>query len=239
MISLGEAREFQSRLARGEQVSLRAVVKAEVKAAFYDVVTAVIPGADAAGEEIIFSCHLCHQKPGANDNASGAAAILEAARALTALIRRGEIERPRRTIRFIWPPEINGTLAYLAENPEIARRMKAAIHCDMVGGDFSITKSVLHVTHTPASLPSAVNNVGDAFARYVIEGSRKAASGAGFADALISPGGSKIASSPISHPTRWARTMTFIRKVRFEYRRYTCATGPTFSYTRTTTGRRT
>ncbi|HEY7911462.1 MAG TPA: DUF4910 domain-containing protein [Blastocatellia bacterium] len=191
MISLGEAREFQSRLARGEQVSLRAVVKAEVKAGFYDVVTAVIPGTDAAGEEIVFSCHLCHQKPGANDNASGAAAILEAARALMALIRRGEIERPRRTIRFIWPPEINGTLAYLAEHPEIARRMKAAIHCDMVGGDFSITKSVLHVTHTPASLPSAVNSVGDAFARYVIEGSRKAASGAGFADSLISPGGSK------------------------------------------------
>ena len=76
----------------------------------YDVVTAVIPGTDGS-EEIVFSCHLCHQKPGANDNASGAAAILEAARALNALIRRGEIERPRRTIRFIWPPEINGTLA--------------------------------------------------------------------------------------------------------------------------------
>lgn len=191
MVSLGEAREFRSRLARGEQISLRAVVKAEMKPSFYDVVTAVIPGSDASNEEIVFSCHLCHQKPGANDNASGAAAILEAARALSALIRRGEIERPRRTIRFIWPPEMNGTLAYFAEHPEITRRMKAAIHCDMVGGDFSITKSVLHVTHTPASLPSAVNNVGDAFVKYAIEGSRKAAAGAGFEDSLVSAGGSK------------------------------------------------
>src|SRR6185503_6658671 len=157
----------------------------------YDVVTAVIPGADAAGEEIVFSCHLCHQKPGANDNASGAAAILEAGRALSSLIRRGEIERPRRTIRFIWPPEINGTLAYFAQHPEVVRRMKAAVHCDMVGGNYSITKSVLHVTHTPASLPSAINAVGDVFAEYAISGSLKAASGAGFEDALVSPEGSK------------------------------------------------
>jgi hypothetical protein len=151
----------------------------------------VIPGADAAAEEIVFSCHLCHQKPGANDNASGAAAILEAGRALSALIRRGEIERPRRTIRFIWPPEINGTLAWFAQHPDVVRRMKAAVHCDMVGGNYSITKSVLHVTHTPASLPGAVNTVADIFAEYAIAGSLKGASGAGLEDALVSPEGSK------------------------------------------------
>jgi len=69
--------------------------------------------------------------------------------------------------------------------------MKAAVHLDMVGGDYRITKSVLHVTHTPASLPSAVNTVADIFANYVIAGSIKAASGDGFEDALISVGGSK------------------------------------------------
>ncbi len=191
MISLRHAREYQQRLARGEQVLLHAIVKAEMKPSNYEVVTAVLPGSDAAGEEIVFSCHLCHQKPGANDNASGAAAILEVARALTTLIRRGEMERPRRTIRFIWPPEINGTVAYFAEHPEIVRRMKAAVHCDMVGGNFAITKSVLHVTHTPASLPSSVNTVADIFAEYAINGAAKAAAGAGFADALISPEGSK------------------------------------------------
>ncbi|HEV8484857.1 MAG TPA: DUF4910 domain-containing protein [Blastocatellia bacterium] len=191
MISLRQAREYRERLAHGEQVVLRASVKAELRPSAYEVVTAVIPGADAAAEEIVFSCHLCHQKPGANDNASGAAAILEAGRALSSLIRRGEIERPRRTIRFIWPPEINGTLAYFAQHPDVVRRMKAAVHCDMVGGNYSITKSVLHVTHTPASLPGAVNTVADIFAEYAISGSLKAASGAGFEDALISPEGSK------------------------------------------------
>jgi aminopeptidase YwaD len=191
MISLRRAREYQTRLAKGEQISLRAIVKAEVKPGNYEVVSGVIPGADLPGEEIVFSCHLCHQKPGANDNASGAAAILEVARALTSLIRRGEIERPRRTIRFIWPPEINGTVAYFAEHPEIVKRMKAVVHLDMVGGNYAITKSVLHVTHTPASLPSCVNAVADAFAEYAIGGALKAASGAGSEDALISPEGSK------------------------------------------------
>ncbi|HEX5736078.1 MAG TPA: DUF4910 domain-containing protein [Blastocatellia bacterium] len=191
MISLRVARQYRERLARGEQITLRAAVKAEMRAAHYDVVTAVIPGSDRAGEEIVYSCHLCHQKPGANDNASGAAAILETARALMALIRRGEIARPSRTIRFIWPPEINGTLAFFAEHPEIVRRMKAAVHCDMVGGNYSVTKSVLHVTHTPASLPSSVNTVAGIFAEHAMAGSLKAATGAGFEDALVSPEGSK------------------------------------------------
>ncbi|MGA9771316.1 MAG: DUF4910 domain-containing protein [Blastocatellia bacterium] len=191
MISLRRAREYRERLERGEQITLQAIVKAEIKPSHYEVVTAVIPGSDLAGEEIVFSCHLCHQKPGANDNASGAAAILEVARTLTTLIKRGELERPRRTIRFIWPPEINGTMAYFAEHPEIVRRMKAAVHCDMVGGNYAITKSTLHVTHTPASLPSAVNTVADTFAEYAIAGALKAASGAGFEDALVSPEGAK------------------------------------------------
>lgn len=191
MISLRRAREYQARLASGEQVTLHAIVKAEMRPSSYEVVTAIIPGTDLASEEIVYSCHLCHQKPGANDNASGAAAILEVARSLGVLIRRGEIERPRRTIRFVWPPEINGTVAYFAEHPEIVRRMKAAVHCDMVGGNYAITKSVLHVTHTPASLPSAVNTVADVFAEYAIAGALKAASGAGFEDALVSPEGAK------------------------------------------------
>ncbi|HVF88622.1 MAG TPA: DUF4910 domain-containing protein [Blastocatellia bacterium] len=193
MISLRRAKEYRDRLARGEQVTLQARVKAEMRPGYYDVVTAVIPGTDLPNEEIVFSCHLCHQKPGANDNASGAAAILEAARAINTLIRKGELARPRRAIRFIWPPEINGTLAYFAEHPEIVRRMKAAVHCDMVGGDHAITKSVLHVTQTPASLPSAVNTVSEVFAEYAMAGSLKAASGAGFEDALVSPDGAKEA----------------------------------------------
>jgi hypothetical protein len=191
MISLRRARQLRESLARGEQIKLHAIVKAEMRPAEYQVVTATIPGTDLAADEIVFSCHLCHQKPGANDNASGAAAILEIARTLHELVARGEIPRPRRTIKFIWPPEINGTLAYFAQHPDEIKHMIAAVHLDMVGGDYSITKSVLHITHTPASLPSCVNTVADIFADYAISGSLRAAMDGDFKAALISPEGSK------------------------------------------------
>ncbi len=115
MVSLRAARALQARLEKGEKIRLHAVVKAGQHAGNYEVVTATIPGADAKlkGEEIVFSCHLDHQKPGANDNASGCAAILEVARTLQKLIGEKNLERPARTIRFVFPPEIEGTMALL------------------------------------------------------------------------------------------------------------------------------
>lgn len=43
--------------------------------ASYDVVSATIPGSDPAAGEIVLTAHICHQQPGANDNASGSAAL--------------------------------------------------------------------------------------------------------------------------------------------------------------------
>ncbi|MGC2814004.1 MAG: M28 family peptidase, partial [Candidatus Acidiferrum sp.] len=138
MVSLKRARAMKEWLAQGKDHSIRlhAIVKAGQHAGNYEVVTATIPGADPKlkEEEIAFSCHLDHQRPGANDNASGCVTILEAGRTLQKLIAEGKLARPARTIRFIWPPEIEGTLALLNGKPEFARRIKAAIHMDMVGG---------------------------------------------------------------------------------------------------------
>ncbi|HEV2761874.1 MAG TPA: M28 family peptidase, partial [Pyrinomonadaceae bacterium] len=194
MLSLKQARAFQSRLARGERVLLRASVKAGRHAGFYEVVTATIPGADPRlrEEEIAYSCHLDHQRPGANDNASGSAAILEVARTFSKLIRDGKLPRPRRTLRFIWPPEIEGTLALLNARPEVARRTKAVIHMDMVGGGPE-TKAVFHVTRGPASLPSFVNDVAEEFGRFVNEQSARFAKGQASSFPLHSPEGGKEA----------------------------------------------
>ena len=194
MISLRQARAYRDRLAAGETIRMRARVDASVRPGTFDVVTATIPGTDPDAGEVVYSCHLCHQQPGANDNASGAAVILEDARLLALLIREGKLPRPRRTIRFVWPPEIAGTMCYLARHPEIVRRMKAAIHMDMVGGDFHKTKAVLHVTRGPASLPSAVHDAAAVFAEYVFEGAKRAAATGDFSDAILSPEGSKEAT---------------------------------------------
>jgi aminopeptidase YwaD len=168
MVSLRTARAMQDRLRRGESIRLHARVKAGQHPAFYEVVTATIEGSDPKlkDTEIAFSCHLDHQRPGANDNASGCVTILEVARTLQKLISSGTLPRPARTIRFIWPPEIEGTVTLLNAKPEFAHRIKVAIHMDMVGGGLD-TKSVFHVTRGPASLPSFVHDVAWAFADWV------------------------------------------------------------------------
>lgn len=192
MVSLKTARALQARLRAKETIRLHAVVQAGQHPGFYEVVTAVIPGADPQlkDQEIAFSCHLDHQRPGANDNASGCVTILEVARTLHTLIGDGRLARPARTIRFIWPPEVEGTVTLLNARPEFAKRIKAVVHMDMVGGSPD-TKAVFHVTRGPMSLPSFVHDVAWAFADWANEESyRFAATGA--ADyPLVAPEGGR------------------------------------------------
>jgi aminopeptidase YwaD len=189
MVSLKTAQELRERV-KETGVLVRAVVKAGQHAGNYEVVTAVIPGADARlkEEEIAFSCHLDHQRPGANDNASGCVTILEVARTLEKLIAEGKLVRPSRTIRFIWPPEIEGTITLLNAKPELTKRIKAAIHMDMVGGGPE-TKAVFHATRGPMSLPSFVHDVAWAFAEFVNEESYKFAATGNADYPLVAPEG--------------------------------------------------
>jgi len=190
MVSLQTARRLRERLAQGEEIRLHAVAKAGRHAGNYEVVTAAIPGAELKDEEIAFSCHLDHQRPGANDNASGCVTILEVARTLQKLIAEGKLARPARTIRFIWPPEIEGTVTLLNAKPEFAKRIKAVVHMDMVGGGPE-TKAVFHVTRGPMSLPSFVHDVAWAFAEFVNEESYKFAATGKAEFPLVAPEGGK------------------------------------------------
>ena len=192
MVSLKTARGLRERLARGEHIRLHAVVKAGQHPGNYEVVTATIPGADAKlkEEEVAFSCHLDHQRPGANDNASGCVTILEVARTLQKLISEGKLARPARTIRFIWPPEIEGTMALLNAKPEFAKGIKAVVHMDMVGGGPE-TMAVFHVTRGPMSLPSFVHDVAWAFAEFVNEESYKFAATGEAKYPFVAPEGGK------------------------------------------------
>lgn len=194
MVSLKQARALQQRLAQGESIRLHAVVRAGQHDGYYEVLTATIPGSDPdlKNEEIVFSCHLDHQRPGSNDNASGSVTILEVARTLQKLINEKKIPQPARTIRFIWPPEIEGTVVFLNAHPEITRRMKAAIHMDMVGGGQE-TKAVFHVTRGPMSLPSFIYDVAEAFGGFVNEQSDAMASTGQSAYRLHAPEGGKEA----------------------------------------------
>lgn len=190
MVSLRTARALQARLARGEAIRLHATVRAGQEPGSYDLAMATIRGSELPDEEIIFSCHLDHPRPGANDNASGCAAILEAARTLSKLIDEERLPRPRRTLRFVWPPEIEGTLALLAGRPEITRNLKAAIHLDMVGGGPE-TKAIFHVTRGPASQPSFVYDVAATIGEFVNEQSARFAMTGTARWPLLAPTGGK------------------------------------------------
>ena len=164
MVSLRTARALQQRLGSGKTVRVHAKVVAGQENGEYGIAMATIPGSEAG--EIVFSCHLDHPRPGANDNASGCAAILESARTLSKLIAEKRLAPPRRTIRFVWPPEIEGTLALLNGRPQIAKNIRAAVHLDMVGGGPE-TKAIFHVTRGPASLPSFVYDLADSVAMFL------------------------------------------------------------------------
>jgi aminopeptidase YwaD len=188
MVSLKTARNFQMRLAGREKIRLHATVIAGQEKGAYDIATATIPGSEKG--EIVFSCHLDHPRPGANDNASGCATILEVARTLSKLMSEERLPKPRKTIRFVWPAEIEGTLALLNGKPEIAKNIRAAIHLDMVGGGPE-TKAIFHVTRGPASAPSFIYDVADAVGTFVNEQSEAYAKTGTAKYPLIASDGSK------------------------------------------------
>jgi len=190
MLSKRQAKALRARLSGGERIKLRARVQAKMAPASFDVVVATIPGTDSSAGEVVLTAHLCHESAGANDNASGSAAILEVARALSAAIRKGALPTPARTIRFLWLPEISGSQAYLARHPEIVARLIAGVHMDMVGGLLSTTHGTFHLSRTAESLPHVVNAIAQAWFDQVVRASARYAEGRGDAVAgfVFAPG---------------------------------------------------
>ncbi len=191
MISPGEARKLQQRLAAGEKVMFSAEVRASQAPGKYSFVTAVIAGSDPQlqAEEILFTCHLDHPRPGANDNASGCVSILEAARTLQQMVSSGRLPTPRRSLRFLWPAEIEGSLIYLSSLKDTSD-IRANIHLDMVGGGQQ-TKSVFRVSGGPMSLPTFIADVGHEIGYFVNDQTLRYASGEDVDFPLVSREGSK------------------------------------------------
>lgn len=175
ILSLRLGMELVDLLERGQKVTIHAKVKATEYDAEMQVPTAIIRGNGESQQEIAMTGHLFEgiAKQGAMDDSSGCATQLEIARAWTKLIKDGVLPRPRRTIRFIWVPEIQGTRAYLQRYPEETKRMAAAIAMDMVGEDVSKNRNSLHLMRTPYSMPNFINEVTQQFFEYVGDTNRE------------------------------------------------------------------
>lgn len=158
-LSKRQGSQIRKYLADGKKVKMWARVDAKLFSGWEEVVTATIPGKRESKEEVFAIAHLCHPKPSANDNASGSGTLLEVARTIMRLIESGRIERPLRTIRFLWVPETLGTVAYLGRHTDSHDRFVAGVNLDMVGQDQELCKSTLNLTRTPDSLPSYLNDM--------------------------------------------------------------------------------
>jgi hypothetical protein len=191
MVSPRTAGVLRKELAQGA-VRLSAHVRAKMVPASFEVVSATIAGSDAAAGDIVLTAHLCHELAGANDNASGSAALLGVARALQAAIAAGALPAPRRTIRFLWLPEISGSQAWLVSHPELAGRLRAGVHLDMVGGRPEITHAALHLSRTAASLPHIANEIAAAWISDVARVSTQLAE-TGSGDGMVWPPGGRDA----------------------------------------------
>jgi hypothetical protein len=158
-LSKRQGNQLRALLEGGKAVKLKAKVDARLFAGNLDVVTATIPGGSKPNEEVFLVAHLCHPKPSANDNASGSGLLLEISRTINVLIESGRIERPARTMRFIWVPETFGSIAYLFSHEDLPSRLVAGINLDMVGQNQELCKSTLNLDRTPDSLPSYLNDL--------------------------------------------------------------------------------
>lgn len=127
---------LRSLLKDHEKVVVRAVVNSIYYAGNYPYVMGVVPGSDEDGEEVLTMGHMAEQ--GANDNATGVAAMVEALAAIHRLIEDGKLPRPKRTIRMIVLGELYGTMHYITQNPERMKRTVGAMCLDTPAGPYEL-----------------------------------------------------------------------------------------------------
>ena len=167
-LSLRQFNELRGMVERGQRVVLKAKVRTRTETIPMNVISAAIPGTDPGAGELMIVAHAFERPPtpGASDNNTGVAVTLEISRTLAELIRRGELAQPRRTIRFLWVPEISGSRAFMYANPGLEDRIIAAMNYDMPGEDLEKTDSYLRMKKTPDSRPSYLNDLMEDLLRF-------------------------------------------------------------------------
>jgi hypothetical protein len=190
-------RELAARLARGEAVRLRSIVESATFPGEMEVVHATIPSDGSSTQEIIVSAHLYegYQKQGANDDNSGCAMTLELGRTLLRLIGEGKLPKPKRTIHFLWVPEISGTTAWLRKHDDVKARLVANLNFDMEGIALRGGNATWVLHRTPDTFPSFLNDLCASFLEFVADLNRERVRyrhhGYAFTLPIVSPNGTR------------------------------------------------
>jgi aminopeptidase YwaD len=168
-LSLRQFTELRTMIERGQKVVMRAHVRSKTYPGKMNVISAAIPGSDPAAGELIYVAHAFETiaTPGANDNCTGVGTTMEIARTLARLVRDGSLAPARRTIRFLWVPELSGSRAFMFKHPELQDKLLAALNFDMTGANMKTTDSYLRIKLTPDSRASYLNDLIASLLRFV------------------------------------------------------------------------
>ena len=102
----------------------------------YPFVTGVLPGTNPA-EEVLVLGHTSEQ--GAQDNATGVAAMVESLNTIARLVKNGTLPKPHRSIRILLMPELYGSLSYICAHPERTKHTVAAMTVDTPAASYDLS----------------------------------------------------------------------------------------------------
>jgi len=111
---------------------------------------ATVEGSRQPELAVVLPAHV--QEPGACDNASGVGTLLENARVLVELMEKGDLDRPLRSIAFVWGEEMEQSRVWLEKS---GRTAIAAVAVDMTGESKKETGAEALLERTPD--PGAVD----------------------------------------------------------------------------------
>jgi hypothetical protein len=145
VLSPREANPLRERLAAGEKIQIAFALEAKSGNAAGETVVATLPGKDRS-KYVLFCAHGDSDSggPGADDNASGVATVLEIARTAAAAIKAGKLAQPAWDMRFAaWGGEMSSTREYYAALDKDASKLQGVFNYDQAG--FGSTKEALYV----------------------------------------------------------------------------------------------
>ena len=189
------------KLAKKGEVKLRLRVDVRPNVGTHDLVSGIIEGSGNPQDELWVLAHSA--EPGAHDNASGVALCLETARVLESLIRKGAIERPKRTIRLLSGFECYSFFHYL-EHQHRYQPPLAGLCVDTVGARPDICDGRLSWRATVPSSAGFVDRVGASIIRATLRQTRpgyRLAEGS-----FISTSDTQIGDPRYGFPCPWINT---------------------------------
>ena len=156
VLSPREANPLRERLTAGEKIRVSFTLDAKAGNAPGETVVATLPGRDHS-KYVLFCAHGDSDSggPGADDNASGVATVLEIARAAAAAIKSGTLPKPAWDMRFVaWGGEMSSTREYYAALEKDPSKLQAVFNYDQAG--FGSTKDAIYVEPDDVPVNSAV-----------------------------------------------------------------------------------